>query len=572
MFSPQFSPLLLFYSFKSYDDVDPGAPSAASKKFLPETNTGPQLPSLRRLGLAKFSKPIDFFRLFFTLQVVSKICKYTNSYAKANPRPSYKKVADKLRPSEFYRYLGLIIYMGFVKLNRLWKYWSKSSLYNLGLPRQTMSLKRFKYIMSCLHVVNHKKEEKTEGRLKKVTYVLDHFKRVCKSVYKPKQNVSVDERMVKSKNRSGIRQYIKNKPVKFGIKLWVLAEADTGYTCDFDVYAGGKDKCANNGQSQNKKGKGKKKKVKGKGLGYNVVTKLCESIKDQGYHVYFDNFFTSGPLLDDLKSEYGILSCGTTMKNRTGYPVQFKSSDAKWAKAAKKGDMRWCREDPKLIVQWKDNKIITVVSTIHSGNASDTCTRRVKNREGKWERVTVRRPMAIREYNKHMGGVDLSDQLTSKYGVLQKVNRWWKTLFLHMIDIAVVNSYIMFNAIRKNYGNNELKRMKSYDQLTFREELVKELTSYGIDDNEVDESSTSEEEEQGHEYDVEKKPTRGNCALCWFSEKKESKVVTYCTVCNKNYCTLYNRNCMEKVHSKPFGGILQKILSSGLKGKKKIIL
>ena len=42
---------------------------------------------------------------------------------------------------------------------------------------------------------NHKKEEKTESRLKKVMYVLDHFKRVCKSVYKPKKNVSVDKRI-----------------------------------------------------------------------------------------------------------------------------------------------------------------------------------------------------------------------------------------------------------------------------------------------------------------------------------------------------------------------------------------
>ena len=46
--------------------------------------------------------------------------------------------------------------------------------------------------------------------------------------------------MVKSKRSSRIRQYIKNKPVKFGIKLWVLAESSTGYTTDFDTYAGGK--------------------------------------------------------------------------------------------------------------------------------------------------------------------------------------------------------------------------------------------------------------------------------------------------------------------------------------------
>ena len=65
---------------------------------------------------------------------------------------------------------------------------------------------------------------------------------MCKELYIPHQNVSVDERMVKSKGRSGIRQYIKNKPVKFGIKIWVLAESKTGYTVDFDIYTGAKGK------------------------------------------------------------------------------------------------------------------------------------------------------------------------------------------------------------------------------------------------------------------------------------------------------------------------------------------
>ena len=51
-------------------------------------------------------------------------------------------------------------------------------------------------------------------------------------------NVAIDERMVPSKARSGMRQYIKDKPVKFGFKLWVIAESDTGYTLDFNIYTG----------------------------------------------------------------------------------------------------------------------------------------------------------------------------------------------------------------------------------------------------------------------------------------------------------------------------------------------
>ena len=72
----------------------------------------------------------------------------------------------------------------------------------------------------------------------------------------------------------------------------------------------------------------------------------------------------------------------------------------------------------------------------------------------------MKRPKVIRDYNKKNmggggGGVDLSDQLISKYNVLRKVNRWWRTLFYHMIDIAIINSYIMFRAcyIKHNISN-----------------------------------------------------------------------------------------------------------------------
>ena len=46
------------------------------------------------------------------------------------------------------------------------------------------------------------------------------FVNTCKELYQPYQNISIDERMAKSKGRSGIKQDIKNKPTSWGIKLW----------------------------------------------------------------------------------------------------------------------------------------------------------------------------------------------------------------------------------------------------------------------------------------------------------------------------------------------------------------
>ena len=58
------------------------------------------------------------------------------------------------------------------------------------------------------------------------------FKNRCSSLYQNRQQVAIDEQMLKPRHRSGIRQFIKDKPNKWGIKLWVLADSSNGYAVD----------------------------------------------------------------------------------------------------------------------------------------------------------------------------------------------------------------------------------------------------------------------------------------------------------------------------------------------------
>ena len=53
---------------------------------------------------------------------------------------------------------------------------------------------------------------------------------------RPQKYLSVDKAMVKFKGRLGMKQYMPMKPVKCGIKVWVCAEAPSGFVCDFQVY------------------------------------------------------------------------------------------------------------------------------------------------------------------------------------------------------------------------------------------------------------------------------------------------------------------------------------------------
>ena len=55
-------------------------------------------------------------------------------------------------------------------------------------------------------------------------------------------------------------------------------------------------------------------------------------------------------------------------------------------------------------------------------------------------------------YNHYMGGVDVSDQYLSYHNTLRKTVRYWKTLFYHLIDICVVNSFILYNSIAILFG------------------------------------------------------------------------------------------------------------------------
>ena len=57
------------------------------------------------------------------------------------------------------------------------------------------------------------------------------------------------------------------------------------------------------------------------------------------------------------------------------------------------------------------------------------------------ERVNI--SPAIKGFNGNMGGVDFSDQLLKCYEIITKSKKWWKTLFLHFIDVAIVNSFLI---------------------------------------------------------------------------------------------------------------------------------
>lgn len=90
------------------------------------------------------------------------------------------------------------------------------------------------------------------------------------------------------------------KPTKWGVNVWVLAEAKTGYIYNFEVYTG-------------------KHEVPENGLAYGVVFRLMNDLLESGRVLYVDNFYTSPHLFEDLY-ERGIFASGTVRTNRKNFP------------------------------------------------------------------------------------------------------------------------------------------------------------------------------------------------------------------------------------------------------------
>ena len=212
--------------------------------------------------------------------------------------------------------------------------------------------------------------------------------------------------------------------------------------------------------------------------------------------------------------------------------------------------MRWVRVGDVAFLQWKDNKVVSMITTMHKFvNRYTFCVRRSKV-NGEYRRLNIKQPRVFTDYNVHMGGVDKSDQMIGKYKALRRTSKFWKTLFYHMLDIARVNSYIMFQEFRsldKNVNIVELERPKSYAQLDFTIELIRELSN--ISKNmKVPLFVRNPSVTDKHNVQPAPSQKRKNCFRCYRLEKVERKAFASCLTCKKHFCFSQTRNCLLLDH------------------------
>ena len=327
----------------------------------------------------------------------------------------------------------------------------------------------------------------------------------------------IDEQMVKYFGCSSLKQFIRNKPIRFGLKNWAMC-GQSGYCYHLKLY------CAT---------------ICGKEtdfqlqvpLGSRVVHELIESVRPSDSNIILmDNFFCSHDLLCELRKK-GLPAIGTMRENRT---AKCPLADEKTLKSEGRGskDCKFDATNKITVVKWLDNRPVIIGANFDV----DECNKTVQRWSKKCGRITLHVPPVIQTYNMGMGGVDLMDSYVNSYRISVTSKKWYWFLFTALADITVSNAWIIFRKL-----NSE-----KMDLLTFKSNIAWSYLKLGHRSSSILTSpkiiapTKSVRENQGGHF-LTSRFTQRRCQ----GSRCASKPTTYCQKCNVTLC----KNCFPVYHN-----------------------
>ncbi|POM59702.1 hypothetical protein PHPALM_31524 [Phytophthora palmivora] len=415
---------------------------------------------------------------------------YGSQVARGRKKPTYQsqtkaEIRNKLLELPAITGRELCIFIGLLaartvapnkeKLYNHWKTVDESAIPR-GCFGRFMTRDRFKHIARNLHFSDNTDPRAATDRAWKLRPIIGALQATFRAGYNPPPVMAFDEAILPSRSSfNRMRVYIKDKPHKYGTKLFMLCCSQTRVAfsecwnqifCNrvqysFEVYLGKAETVDGVAVRDEKTGP------------VAVIRNLKAAFGDTPFHqkrlIIFDRFYTSVPLSMQLLT-MGFYSIGTVMISRLGLSEQIVPKREKGKRRRKeasrpasiaRGTFAFAESKrvPNVkVLKWWDNRPVYVLCA-GGGVELDRIVRRAMS--GQQEEGAC--PRVLKDYQTFMGAVDVHDQLRLQRYSLQLAVRF--SLFLGFVDLAIVNAFIVYNRARTAANKPKVSHIDFQKQL-----------------------------------------------------------------------------------------------------------
>ncbi len=242
-----------------------------------------------------------------------------------------------------------------------------------------------------------------------------------------------------------------------------------------------------------------------------------------------DNWFTTSTLAEKL-SHRRTTVVGTLRKNRRDIPPCARSTRGRRRKSA----LYYSSGDQVLVSYYDKTSPILLLSSMHQSGENDE--------NGK--------PEIVQFYNHTKSGTDNMDHLVRLYRSGRKCRRWPYAFVFNMVDIALVNSCVIFRSLHA-----ESSERNSYHQNTFRYNFLLNV-SYQLMDrhirskldvggismktrNAISMLGYDSRVSSGLGRSSQERKRSGRCREC--PRQKDGKTTQKCSGCNSFVCNEHSK-------------------------------
>ena len=421
--------------------------TAAVNKFTKKP--GPKSQQAKRVNTV-----LESFELFMDDSIYEKIVFYTNKYLESirSTDQSKRYKCNPTNVNEFKALFGLLFLLssGRIGKGNIEYLWNNKTGRAWQITNAIMGFYRYSFLLHCIHFDDY--EKRTESlKLDRFALVREIFEAIrlrFQQHYEPDKELCIDEQLLAYRGRVLFKQYIPSKPAKYGFKVWALVDVKSRYTLNLEPYVGKQPEVDTNGAPN----------VFNVNVApFHLVQRLSKKYLKCGRNITGDNWFTSVPLLRELRKKKTFY-VGTIRKNKREIPPEFHASKTREQYSSIFGFKK-----QMILVYYvpKKNKSVLLVSTQHHDAAIDIRSK------------VKAKPEIITFYNETKFGVDCVDQMCTTHSTARITRRWPLVHFFNLLNLSAINAQVIYkHNLKKKMSRsnflNELGLALAFEELKRR--------------------------------------------------------------------------------------------------------